>query len=93
MLGEKIWDFHDQPDRLRYLFVTTVLGDYLKCYSCNRCGLKFIASKEPKSYVTKFSCPSCGLSWDLHADDSFLEAMLGHSSKSTDINGTQDREK
>lgn len=92
MLGEKIWDFYDQPDRLRYLFVTTVLGDYLKCYRCNKCGLKFIANKEPKSYVRNFSCPSCGLSWDLHADDSFLEAMLGFSSKSTDANNTEKQE-
>lgn len=93
MVGEAIWDFHDQPDRLRYLFVTTVLGDYLKCYRCNKCGLKFIASKEPKSCVRNFSCPSCGLSWDLRADDSFLEAMLGSSSKSTDASTTQDQGK
>jgi hypothetical protein len=89
MIGERVWDFYDQPDRLRYLFVNTVLGDHLKCYRCSRCGLQFIANKEPKSYILNFSCPSCGLSWDVHPDDSFLKAMLGSSSKSTETNRTQ----
>jgi hypothetical protein len=88
MLGDKIWDFYDQPDRLRYLFVTTVLGDYLKCYRCDRCGLKFIANKESKRYALNFSCPNCGLLGDVRADDSFLEAMLGSSSESTDSGRT-----
>jgi len=91
VIGEVVWKFYDQPDRLRYLFVTTVLGDYLKCYRCSKCGLKFIANKEPESYLRNFSCPSCGLTFYVQADDSFLEAMLGPSSKSTDVNGTQDQ--
>jgi len=90
IIGEKVvWKFYDQPDKLRYLFVTAVLGDYLKCYRCNKCGLKFIANKEPKSYVLNFSCPNCGILGNLHADDSFLEAMLGSSSESTDSGRTQ----
>ena len=92
MLGEKIWDFHDQPDKLRHLFVTTVLGGHLKCYRCDRCGLKFIANKEPQSHLLGHSCPSCGLTFYVQADDSFLEAMLGPSSKSTDANNTEKQE-
>lgn len=92
MLGEKIWDFYDQPDRLRYLFVTTVLGDYLKCYRCNKCGLKFIANKEVKRPILPANCPNCGALSFLKADDSFLEAMLGFSSKSTDANNTEKQE-
>jgi len=93
LLGEKIWDFHEQPDRLRYLFVTTVLGNHLGCYRCSKCGLKFITNKEPQSHLLGYSCPSCGLLGDVNEDDSFLEAMIGPSNKSTDINGTQDQEK
>ena len=93
MTGEAIWGFYSLPDKLRYLFVTTVLGGHLKCYRCDRCGLKFIANKEPKSHLLGYSCPSCGLTFYVQADDSFLEAMLGPSSKSTDVNGTQDQEK
>jgi hypothetical protein len=93
MLGEKIWDFYDQPNRLRYLFVTTVLGDYLKSYRCNKCGLKFIANKEPESYIRNFSCPNCGVLGHLSADDSFLEAMLGSSSEPTETSRTQDQGK
>ncbi len=89
MVGEAIWEFYSLPDKLRYLFVTTVLGGHLKCYRCNRCGLKFIANKEPQSHYLGYSCPSCGLTFYVQADDSFLEAMLGPSSKSTDVNGTQ----
>lgn len=93
MIGEVVWKFHDQPDRLRHLFVTAVLGDYLKCYRCDRCGLKFIANKEVKRPILLPNCPICGILSSLKADDSFLEVMLGPSSKSTDINGTQDQEK
>jgi len=93
MIGEAIWDFHSLPDKLRYLFVTTVLGDYLKCNRCDRCGLKFIANKEAQSHSLGYSCPSCGLTFYVRPDDSFLEAMLGPSSKSTDGNETQDQEK
>ena len=94
MVGEKVvWKFYDQPDRLRYVFVTTVLGHYLKCYRCDRCGLKFITNKELQGHLLGYSCPSCGLTFYVKADDSFLEAMLGPSGKSTDTNGTQDREK
>ncbi len=93
ILGEKTWDFYDQTDRLRYLFVTTVLGDYLKCYRCSKCGLKFIANKEPESYIRNFSCPNCGILGNLYADDSVLEAMLGSSSKPTAAGRTQDQGK
>lgn len=93
MIGEAIWEFYSLPDRLRYLFVTTVLGDYLKCYRCDSCGTKFIVNKKPKSYITGYYCPVCFLSVSVKPDDSFLEAMLGLSSKATDVNGTQDPKK
>ena len=93
IVGEAVWKFYDQPDRLRYLFVSTVLGDYLKCYRCDRCGLKFIANKEVKRPILSADCPICGALSSLKADDSFLEAMLGPSSKSADGNETQDQEK
>lgn len=92
MWSKVVWDFYDQPDKLRYLFIQTVLGGYLKCYCCTSCGASFIVNRDAQSYLG-YSCPSCGSTFYVRADDSFLKAMLGSSSKSTDTNETQAQEK
>lgn len=91
MWSKAVWEFYDQPDKLRYLFIHTVLGGYLKCYCCTSCGASFIINKDAQSYLG-YSCPSCGLALYVRADDSFLKAMLGPSSKSTDANNTEKQE-
>ncbi len=92
MWSKVVWEFYDQPDKLRYLFIQTVLGVYLKCYYCTSCGASFIVNRDAQSYLG-YSCPSCGSTFYVRADDSFLKAMLGSSSKSTDTNETQAQEK
>lgn len=92
MWSKVVWEFYDQPDKLRYLFIHTVLGGYLKCYCCTSCGASFIVNRDAQSY-SGYSCPSCGSTFYVRADDSFLKAMLGSSSKSTDTDETQAQEK
>ena len=88
MIGEATWKFSDEPDKLRWLFVHTVLGDYLHCYRCDRCETKFIANKKSQSVITGYHCPNCGFLSSAKPDDSFVEAMLG-SSKPADANQRQ----
>ena len=54
------------------------MGDYLKCYRCDKCGAKFIVNKEPcrKYYITLYECPACHFSHQVTEDDSFLKAMV-----------------
>jgi len=92
MWSKAVWEFYDQPDKLRYLFIHTVLGGYLKCYCCTSCGTSFIVNKDAQSYLG-YSCPSCGLALYVRADDSFLKAMLGSLAKSIEANGAQEQEK
>ncbi len=93
MVGEAVWQFDEPPDKLRYLFVTTVLGDHLKCYRCSSCGLKFIVNSEPQSHFLGYSCPGCHLAFSVRPDDSFLEAMLSSSIKPINPSETQDQKK
>ncbi len=72
---------------MRYLFVETVLGKYLHCYRCDRCGLKFIANQE---VLVGNRCPTCTYMSTMVADDSFLEAMLS-SSEPADANEPQEQ--
>ena len=73
------WYFQDQPDKLRWLFVHTVLGENLYCYYCNRCGLKFIANQKVQSQILGYHCPNCRLMSSMKEDDSFLKAMLSYN--------------
>ena len=91
MMGEAVWKFSNEPDKLRWLFVHTVLGEHLHCYHCDRCGLKFIANQEVQSHILGYHCPNCAYMSSMEADDSFLEAMLS-SSEPVDANKTQEQE-
>jgi predicted RNA-binding Zn-ribbon protein involved in translation (DUF1610 family) len=85
VIGEATWKFSDAPDKLRRLFVQTVLGDHLHCYRCDSCGIKFIASKKAKNAIIGYHCPNCGYLSSAKPDDSFVEAILS-SSESSDTN-------
>jgi predicted RNA-binding Zn-ribbon protein involved in translation (DUF1610 family) len=85
MIGEATWQFSHEPDKLRWLFVQTVLGDHLHCYRCDSCGIKFIANKKAQSVITGYHCPNCGFLSSAKPDDSFVEAILS-SSESSDTN-------
>ena len=87
--SKEVWRSDWLPEKLRWLFVHTVLGKYLHCYHCDRCGLKFIANQEAQSHILGYYCPNCGFMSSMKADDSFLEAMLG-SGESADANETQE---
>lgn len=88
MIGEATWKFSDDPGKLRCLFVRNVLGNYLHCYRCDRCDLKFIANKKSQSVLTGYYCPNCGFISSVKPDDSYLKEMLG-SSKPADTNQRQ----
>ncbi len=75
VFSKMVWRSNILPEKMRYLFVETVLGNYLHCYRCDRCGLKFIANQEAQS--PSYRCPNCAYMSSMVADDSFLEAMLG----------------
>ena len=91
IMGEAVWKFSNEPDKLRWLFVHTVLGEHLYCYHCDRCGLKFIANQEVQSHILGYHCPNCGFMSSMKADESFLEAMLS-SSEPADTEETRDQE-
>jgi DNA-directed RNA polymerase subunit RPC12/RpoP len=88
IIGEAIWKFSAEPDKLRRLFVETVLGDHLHCYRCDRCEIKFIANKKSQSVITGYHCPNCGFLSSAKPDDTFVKAMLG-SNKYYDTNHQQ----
>ena len=77
VFSKMVWRSNILPEKMRYLFVETVLGNYLHCYRCDRCGLKIIANQEAQSYILGYRCPTCTYMSTMTADDSFLEAMLG----------------
>ena len=91
IMGEAVWKFSNEPDKFRWLFVHTVLGEHLHCYRCDRCGLKFIANQEVQSHILGYHCPNCAYMSSMEADDSFLEAMLS-SGEPADANKTQEQE-
>jgi len=72
------WLTVKNSDDLRSIFIRTVMGDYLKCYRCDKCGARFIVNKEPcrKYYITAYECPACHSSYQVTEDDSFLKAMV-----------------
>ena len=92
IMGEAVWKLSDEPHKLRWLFVHTVLGEHLYCYRCINCGLKFIANQEIKSHMLGYYCPNCGFMSPMAAGNSFLEAML-NSSEPSDANEAQDQER
>ncbi len=74
LFSKMVWRSPILPEKMRFLFVDTVLGKYLHSYRCDRCGLKFIANQEVQ---TGNHCPTCRFTSTMISDDSFLKAMLG----------------
>lgn len=77
-LKEPGWYLPKNADEMRSLFVRSVMGDYLKSFSCDACGCKFISNRMPKRLLlgTSYWCPSCN-SWSgAKEDDSLLKAMV-----------------
>jgi hypothetical protein len=66
------------PAIMRSLFISAVMGDYLKCYRCDSCGAKFITNKKPmdKYFGTGYYCPACHNWYAVKEDNSFLQAMV-----------------
>ena len=76
-LSQKVWYSSRTIQDLRNLFVTTVMGNFLKCYRCTYCGTQFIINKKPeKKLITYYQCPVCWFSSFVTPDDSFLTAMI-----------------
>lgn len=88
VFSKMVWRSNRLTEKMRFLFVHTVLGKYLHCYRCDRCGLKFIANQE---VLVGNRCPTCSYMSSMEADGSFLEAMIS-SSEPADANETQEQE-
>lgn len=76
VFSKMVWRSNILPEKARYLFIETVLGDYLHSYRCDRCGLKFIANQK---LLVGNRCPTCGLMSTMVVDDSFLKAFINSS--------------
>lgn len=71
------WYTMNSADELRTFFVTTVMGDYLKCYRCRHCGTQFIVNREANEYsLNNINCPVCHWPFRASADDSFLKVLV-----------------
>ena len=77
-LTNENWYSSHNSTELRSLFVSKVMGDYLKCYRCDSCGARFIVNKEPcrKYNVISYECPACHFIHQVTEDDSFLKTMV-----------------
>ncbi|MFC1958689.1 hypothetical protein ACFLV6_02085 [Chloroflexota bacterium] len=76
-LSQKVWYSSIPFKELRSLFVTIVMGDFLKCYRCTNCEAQFIINKKPEQKLfTYYQCPVCRLSSFVTPDDSFFTAMI-----------------
>lgn len=77
-LANSGWALTTTPEEMRGLFVSKIMGDYLKCFQCKGCGAKFITNREPKGgiYSKFYMCPSCHTSYQVEPDDSFLKVMV-----------------
>ena len=87
VFSKMVWRSDILPEKMRVLFVETVLGKFLHCYRCDRCGLKIIANQE---VLLGYRCPTCTYMSTMVADDSFLEAMLS-SSEPASANDAQEQ--
>ncbi len=77
-LAESGWVMTKTLDDLRGYFVSTIMGDYLKCFRCDSCGAQFIVNKEHQNefYGNQYYCPACHFSLGVKPDDSFIKAMV-----------------
>lgn len=74
-IAEWGWFTAKSAEDLRNAFVRIVLGDYLHCFRCGKCGAKFIVNREPYDHG-EYQCLTCRSSLWVEADDSFLEEMV-----------------
>ena len=72
------WQLTRSNEAMRTLFIRTVLGDYLKCFQCTRCGSRFILNQTlDKQYrLYPYHCPVCHYSDAVKTDESFLKALV-----------------
>jgi len=77
-LLEPGWQLSRSIEEMRILFIRTVLGDYLKCFYCNRCGSRFIVNKcQNRQYLlSSYQCPVCHYSSEVKADEFFIKALV-----------------
>jgi NAD-dependent SIR2 family protein deacetylase len=77
-LDDPGWQATKNIDDLRSLFVSTIMGHYLKCFHCEHCGASFIVNKEPhhKFDSNYYRCPACINPLTVKPDDTFLKAMV-----------------
>lgn len=71
------WSTTKNADNLRSLFVSTILGDYIKCFHCSVCGASFIVNRDlQRSFLYKYACPACHNWYGTEPDDSFVKTMV-----------------
>ena len=72
------WCIRRKVDELKSIFVSTVMGDFLKCFKCDNCGASFIVNKEPHNKFVNnyYQCPSCHNSRMVKGDDTFINALV-----------------
>ena len=72
------WCIRRKVDELKSIFVSTVMGDFLKCFKCNNCGASFMVNKEPHNKFVNnyYQCPSCHNSRMVKGDDTFINALV-----------------
>jgi len=72
------WELTKTPDDMRSLFVSMIMGDYLKSFRCKSCGGSFMTNKDPyyKHTANWYQCPSCHTNYGVEADDTFIKAMV-----------------
>jgi len=78
-LKEKGWPVGKQHEDLKSYFISTVMGDYLKSFHCDKCGISFIVNKDMalRTVFTRYYyCPVCGALGRVKPDDSFMTAMV-----------------
>ena len=72
------WHLYRRVSDNRSFFVSTIMGDYLRCMVCDSCGASFIVNKDPhcSAPYNHYWCPSCHDYSSIRANDAFLKAML-----------------
>lgn len=72
------WQLTRSREEMRSLFIRTILGDYLQCFSCSHCGSRFIInrSRDRRYLLNSYCCPLCNYSSSVKADESFLKALV-----------------
>ena len=70
------WQPLNTAEALRTLFIRSTMGDFLKCFRCDSCGVQFIVNGRTKNNFLKYyGCPVCHMS-NVQPDDTFLKALV-----------------